>query len=373
MIRSYKVNKNPTGLANINRIRTTDVDKKIWEYLKRYQSEVFVKKKLVKEITTNTGYITQKSKQIAATLVQSEKYFILAKSSSLETSPLLLYYGMVGLAKCLILSGDNEYTLDYSNAANKHHRHHGLHFGADTPAEKAIRDGNSLLKEFCTVSSNTSRLGLFNLFRQCYSNTEIANNTKINVLTLLSYVPELHTDYYSQLKKKPRTWGCHSHFGVSTLGGSDQLIEFMDYYFHFQKRGNEEYRATLKRCFPSTRTLYNQEGTAEDKFRLISPATSIDDHIYVSDLLTLEQYAFMTEQGYSFSDFDIHFLLMYILSNLVRYKQDKWADLISRKNNNDIFLIDSFINVVITKFPWLVLRELDNYNYTFIGQVATFG
>lgn len=373
MIRNYKVNKNPVRLANVNRIRTTDVDKKVWDYLKRYQSEVFVKKKLKREVVNNTGLITKKSQQIAATLVQSEKYFVLAKSSSLEISPLLLYYGMVGLAKCLILSGDNEYTLDYSNAANKHHRHHGLHFGADTPAEKIIRDGNSLLKEFCTVSSSSSRLGLYNLFRQCYSDTNVAHNTKVDVLTLLSYVPELHTDYYSQLNKKPRTWGCHSHFGISSLDGTDQLIELKDYYYHFQKRGNEGYEATIKRCFPTTETQYSHEGTFEDTFRLNNPASSIDDYIYVSDLITLEQYAFMKEQGYSFSDFDVHFLLMYILSNLVRYKQDKWADLISRKKNNDIFLIDSFMNVALTKFPWLILRELDNYNYTFIGQVATLG
>jgi len=280
---------------------------------------------------------------------------------------------MIGLAKCLILSGDNEYTLSYKESINRNHRHHGLSFAANNQTEKTIRDGNRLLKEFCRVISNDSKIGLYNLFRQCYSNTQLPNNFKISVETLLSLVPELHNDFYTQIKKKPRCWGCYGHYKIKKLGSSDQLIEFKDYYYHFQKQKGEKYPTTIKRCFPILSSRYKQVKNSEDKFLLKGEAKSIDDCIYISDLLTLNKYALMQVDGYTFSDLDVHFLLMFILSNLVRYKQGKWANLIQRKCNNDIFLIDSFINISATKFPWLILKELDNYDYTFIGQVATYG
>jgi len=46
MIRNFKPNKTPVGIANINRIRTDNINRKVWEYLKRYQSQTFVRSKI---------------------------------------------------------------------------------------------------------------------------------------------------------------------------------------------------------------------------------------------------------------------------------------------------------------------------------------
>jgi hypothetical protein len=71
-------------------------------------------------------------------------------------------------------------------------------------------------------------------------------------------------------------------------------------------------------------------------------------------------------------DLDVHFLLMFILSNIVRYRQDKWSNLIHRRENDEMFLIESFLEISAVKFPWLILRELENKDYEFVDDVPAY-
>jgi hypothetical protein len=375
MIRDYKLNKN-SRISGLDRIRAIDQNRKVWEYLKRYQSSSFVQKKLKKEIKVNRNLIKTKSDQISSLMVQCESYYQASTHSTLEIKPLILYYGMVGLSKCLILSGDNTYTLSALAPSNSDHSTHGLTVAplAGSAADAAIRDGNNIDCEFCYVRTTPNKVGLYNLLRQCYSNTIIPNNTRFSVKDLLSFVPELYKEYQSYFQSKPNVWHCDSHFGVKSLTDSIQLIMFRDWDFVIQRnKPNEKYRATITKCFPELLSLYTLQPNSDDKYMLNNDATSIDDCIYVSQLQTLDTYAFRKYQRFCLSDFDIHFILMYVLSNLVRYRQDKWSRLIRRVDNDEIFLIESFIEISQFKYPYLILRELDNADYVFTGQVATWG
>jgi hypothetical protein len=125
MIRNYKPNKNPE-IAGFDRSRVVDTNQKVWEYIRRYRSVDFVKEILKKEIKINQNLITIKSNQISSVITQCEQYYHLASTASSEIKPLLLYYGMVGLSKCLILSGDNNITLSSLDANSHTHSTHGL-------------------------------------------------------------------------------------------------------------------------------------------------------------------------------------------------------------------------------------------------------
>lgn len=373
MIRDFKPNKNPP-ISGLDRIRAYDQNQKIWEYLKRYQSSQFVEKKLKKEITRNRSTIRIKSNQISSLMVQSEKYYEAARSAPLEIKPLILYYGMVGLSKCLILSGDNQYTLSALAPDNRAHSTHGLTFGTPNPTDRAIRDGRKISNEFCYVTTNANRVGLYNLLRQCYSNTIIPNNTRFVIQDLLSLIPELYKEYLAYFKQKPRSWGANAHFGINNINDTIHLIVFEDWYYHTQRiNGRERYPNSILRSFPELNSLYTGEVNSDDKFRLNNNAVSIDDYIYVSQLMTLESFALKRLNGNSMSDIDVHFILLYIFSNLVRYRQDKWSRLIRRLDNDEMFLIESFIEISSVKFPYLILRELDNVDYVFTGQIATWG
>lgn len=373
MIRNYKLNKN-TRISGLDRIRTTNQNRKVWEYLRRYQSIKYIKKKLKKEIFNNSNLINTKSEQIASLMVQCENYYKTAELSSIDIKPLLLYYGMVGLSKCLILSGDNSYTLSALAGVNKNHSTHGLTVAPKNTTDQAIRDSKHIVDEFCYTATSRNRKGLYNLLRLCYSDTPIANVTRFCIQDLLSYIPELSKEYFSYFHKKPNSWHCDSHFGISNLSDTVQLIEFRDWDYVIQKsRSNEKYGHSIRRCFPELVNLYTLQPNSEDKYKSNHNATSIDDSIYVSQLLTLETYALRKYSGYSVSDFDIHFITMFILSNLVRYRQDKWSRLIRRLDNDEMFIVESFVELSQVKYPFLILRELENRDYVFTGEVATFG
>lgn len=373
MIRNYKVNKNPI-ISGLDSVRTLDQNQKIWEYLKRYQSKQFVQKKLKKEITQNKQLLVTKSQQIASLMIQSEKYYDAAKNAPMEIRPLILYYGMVGLSKCLILTGDNQFTLSALSPNNRNHGHHGLTVSTRDSFDISIRDGHNLANEFCYVHTTPQMTGLYNLLRQCYSNTAIPNGFRITVEDTLSLIPEIYKEYQAYFNQKPRSWKCES--GITKLSGvldNIQLIEFDSWYHITQKiRHNESYAHCILRCFPELRTNYDAQPNTDNRFTLKNNATNIDDYIYVSKLLTREQFALKKFNSFRFSDIDIHFLLMFILSNLVRYRQDKWSRLIRRLDNDQIFLVESFVEISRIKFPYLILRELDNTDYTFLGQLSVF-
>lgn len=369
MIRNFRPNKN-VMVSGMDRIRAQNVNHKVWDYLKRYQSSYFVEQKLYWEVKKNKAKLEEKSQQISSLMVQCEAYYKSVESAPMEIKPLLLYYGMVGLSKCLILSGDNKYTLSAIEEANDEHSTHGLGFSAKNPAERQIRDSNEILNEFCKIQIS----GVYPLLRQCYSNLPIAPQTKLSVKELLSLVPEFYKEYVLYFNEPPLTWHCYSHMGKNETTDTIQIVEFADWDFlQHRKDEKEKYPDTIVRWFPELSDNYEKKEGVDDFFWLKDKATSVDDYIFVSDLMTLEQYAFSKINGIRVTDIDVHFLLMFILSNLVRYRQDKWAKLIRRQENDQIFLIESFIELSAQKFPLLILRELDNINYQFSGQVATLG
>lgn len=375
LIRQFRPNKNPS-ISGMDSFRTTNINETTWQFLSRYKSKSFVESKLASELVNNSQLVSIKAEQISAMMTQTEKYFSSAKVASPEIKPLIIYYGMVGLAKILILSGDNAFTLSALDSGNDAHGSHGLTVkpGRGNTLDQQIRDGSGIFDEFCYVASDSSSRngsGLFNLMRSCYASTEITKRTRISIKELLARIPELYKQYIAQFGEASKTWGCSASF--EALGNPIQRIVFED-WFYVTQRGNqqESYRETIERVFPDVTSLYRQEGQ-EDMFVLNSPATSVDDYIFVSDLLTLEHYAIARFNNFSLTDIDIHFLFMFMLSNLVRYRQDKWAKLLNRVDNGEYYLVEQFISVAETKFPLLILQELDNVNYRFLGQVATWG
>jgi hypothetical protein len=370
MIRNFRPNKNVT-ISGMDRIRAQNVNHKVWDYLKRYQSSYFVEQKLYWEVKKNKTKLKEKSLQISSLMVQCEAYYKSVENAPMEIKPLLLYYGMIGLSKCLILAGDNKYTLSAMEKENDAHAIHGVGFTAKNNIERQIRDSDEILNEFCKVQAH----GVYPLLRQCYSDMPVSTvNNKFTVKELLSLIPEFYKEFVLYFNEPPSSWHCHSHMGKHETTDTIQMIEFVDWdYLQHRQNEKEKYPDTINRWFPELSEKYEKKEGTDDFFWLKEDAKSVDDYIYVSDLMTLEQYALAKLNGVRLTDIDVHFLLMFILSNLVRYRQDKWAKLIRRQENDQIFLVESFVELSAQKFPLLILRELDNVNYQFSGQVATWG
>ena len=80
-------------ILDIERVRTGNIERETWRYLNLFSNKSYVSR-VVKEEAAR--------EQIVACIEQAQEIFSLAKSASILTKPVLLYYGMQRLAKALI-------------------------------------------------------------------------------------------------------------------------------------------------------------------------------------------------------------------------------------------------------------------------------
>ncbi len=377
MIRNYKINKSPS-ISGLYTFRTNNVEKKVWEYLRRFQNINYVETLLISEIppiSQNFTLIHRKAEDISSAIIQAEEYFETAKLLSMRTRPLILYYGMVSLAKCLIMLGDNSYTLE-ANQINRRHGSHGLTTSVDNrmPRTQAARNSDSLVDEFVRVN-NGREPGVFSLLHSCYADQMIANNTIFTIKELLSLFGEDWRKYYDYFHEAPRVWkiGGASINGTAGLTNS-HIMAWEDYFSILNRQNqNETYEQVRARCFPRLTADYIFNQSNNNNCWTSSECLSIDSHIVVSESLSREHFALIDIANSHLNDIDMYFLLMYTLSSLARYNQNKWSKLISRTSNDEMFLIEGFVGVCQVKFPLLLLRELEGKDYQLLGEVSTWG
>jgi hypothetical protein len=172
------------------------------------------------------------------------------------------------------------------------------------------------------------------------------------------------------LQAQPRTWRCDSSaFGREAVSDAYHLISFSDY--DSLLLGAPGAPAAPIQHFPELATLYAAQGG--NQFTSVLECRSADDHVYVARAASGIDFAYMRIGSTVLTDADVDYLLMFILSNLVRYRQDKWSELVNRTNNDEIFLVDSAVELATLKFPRFVLNELEGRDYFFAGQAAFWG
>ena len=112
--------------------------KDMWSHLKFLSYPENCKRFLKGEIKSNrTIYaideisLEKKSKQISMCIRQAWEYFNAAENVSINTSPLLIFYGMLSLAKALIITENKDVFLEQIG-------YHGLHTKAKDDKLKKI-------------------------------------------------------------------------------------------------------------------------------------------------------------------------------------------------------------------------------------------
>lgn len=116
---------------------------------------------------------------ISGSILQAQEYFNASKSSSLQTSPLLMYYGVTNLynAVCNLLTGQ----------INKI-ENHGMQVDVSTRSSERIAD-------IAVIPRNPST-GALSIFSNIFSTeTNLCNTGKWSILELISSLPDLYDDF----------------------------------------------------------------------------------------------------------------------------------------------------------------------------------
>jgi hypothetical protein len=381
MIRPFRISKEGSSSQRTT-IRTDNPRRKIWEYLRRFQNTDYTTRRLQTDVPNlKPDSLAMKAEHIALAISQAEAYYQSAEVSMLRIRPLLLYYGMLNLSKALILSGDNQYTLE-SSPINEEHASHALSIAPlkTNSSDRPARNADTILDEFC-YSKNR---GLFALLHRCYSDQAIPRDTKFTVKQLLSVLPEdwqKYRDYFHEPPNLELVWADYDRHvirDIPAMKTEATAIGPFDYYQVLDFAGplsgrihevsaDENIADFAKRLFPELGTnKYINYAPGGGRFFSSTPPTTIDDCIVVSHDLFGQPYGIMSPFAFRINDIDIHFLLMFILGNLVRYVPNKWSKIATFTATDELFLLEGFIETSAVKYPNLILNELEGRRFSFV-------
>lgn len=358
-----------------------------WTIINRFKNTSFVSKYICDIHSIPKSQINNVKKQaiqIRQCLIQAEEYFKAARTVSLATRPLLLYYGTMSFALAEILlkqSGDS--SLDRARGA---HAHHGLDLRISSNPSKVedLAGSGSLLRAVPMKKSDGSRYGTFELWHRSsrespicatFENTVVegSNTSETNIIALPNDTrPELLPSSGMSLLQ------CFQNVPRMTQLLSDHKIETL------LARG--VYRSTSSSISKkSTYTLIIHPtplATLEKTYERIHCHPSGIDSLEIVELahgciirqrfsdevpaygLTLpnsfqdkvSEFTFCADNE-SLNEFGTLYVGLFILGNYARYFPDFW--MVDVEYNTDLMLAAAkFLEISQNRIPTLACSEL---------------
>lgn len=343
--------------------------------------------------------------QISNHLAQGRLYFESASSSPYEIRPVLIFYGMVGFAKALILARN------LSNTSTLPHKH-GLRDVSDNNARlgklklKAEGDGTfQLFNDEARIKK--VRLMEYSLWKDYYcfsSPSETINNKIFTLQEILSRIPGLELSYKDTFGTDPKVVQC-------SWPGYDQYKECIEFEtfnckpFRTVQEINiiankimEKYPflkkwVLIEANWPmnnhslkwanikfDVETWISEENFSNDRIRgnvkngFIAKDMIFDEKRIVFDeiippmeggLHQMQRAPYIIEdfEGLDISEASLYYLGMFLLSSLVRYRPDTWIHSLKGRNTDTqplddkaLAIILSFLDLSFKNFPDMILN-----------------
>lgn len=340
---------------SIRTIRTDNPEREIWRYLGLFKHESFVRK-----------FVEDKKAvaQITSCLKQAEEIYALSKSVSMLSKPVLYYYGMQRLAKVLIFLKNP--TIDLRNL-----KHHGLTGGGLSPnvdkfLESKIHVAKAgIFKEFSKLTTKNRVL----LSKTIYSGETHHDESWVNdcaipdflespqfrVGDLFLLIPEILCILQYLEVENNSLIRCHFSIRQHKNGKLDILM-------NVPKKLDLE---SLKKAFPELNE-YKEVKESPNQFSFIS---KLQDKLPFPKPMvqseTGEYFLLNVSNNFAITDLNVHFLLMFILCHIARYKAPLLSEILEAKKNQNVMLIEKFIETSKTKFPKLILDEIFEEHFVF--------
>jgi hypothetical protein len=343
-------------------IWSNDPYNSVWEYLNLFQSKDAVSRLLdgnfqserpfsyVNNETKNT-----KAKQISYSIKQAYEYFKSAESVTINTSPLLYFYGMLALAKALILGNSPNTILSELN-------YHGLH---SRPKSKKLKEysedkENWSIENEYAVTNN----GVFQHLVKIIDGEGFPKDTIFTFKNLLPVNPELRDIFKRYYSEEPKNIEVQ---GVRRVSNNPDIIEVL--ILTNDRNEFEKNFPIFKKQF-IFKELYKNKYLryhSNEHFERPSKSFSVHRSIYSRTYLVAgTEYEHNEKMFNKFISPAINdYAGMFILSNCVRYKQDLWGKIVDGEAGGSLGVINMFISTAKIRFSTFVLSELLNEKIEF--------
>lgn len=342
---------------------TDDAEKTMWDQILVYSHAGNVKSLLSNSIASkrpnipNQEHVDQKALEAAFTIQQAHEYYLAARTVTVSTSPLLYYYGMLSLVKALLICNSAQLLLEDI-------KYHGL-----TKRYALVADTTPLTETLGDQQVRVSGGAFIELYRLLHgASAENLNDRIFRLSDLLKVDPELQLLFDRQFQNLS---GCVSLYQSSTASDTESFVEV--------KSGDQEFGLR----FPElTSQVTISEGylpshvrvTANPNFKFNAIATTY--RIRSGGRVLRANPISRDQSGNTFTSYlsveECDFMLMFLLSDCVRYKQKMWRNCQVLGDDQCYPLVGSFITNATRRFPNVFLDRLlgETHNY---GSAAYMG
>lgn len=340
----------------------------VWNRLAIFESRDLVRERF--QALHQRELASQKAEEIASHLAQGRAFFASAEGSQESVRPLLQYYGVLSLARGLILYLST--TLRESGLSNAHGLAavswgQTLAEGTQNVGKLCVRMDGGTFNQLLEVTQNLERTAIFAppipnraLWRK--SETPPTLGTEIIALDLLSRIPDLSNEFESTLAAPG---ACYRAFvfmlsevthtdinifpGLLGLPDPDTLRAQLNIPSACEMRvvDKHNFMGNIRNCFVRINHRNATEMTAQ------MPMLANDAN---GDTFILAPLA----GGTQLSSLMKLFTLSYLLGMLSRYFPTRWIAMANRQTGDRLFpLLRAGSDLVQSKFPIAVLRELE--------------
>ncbi len=374
-------------------------DKFDWYQIKFLESTANLKQILSRNLGKRIS--TSLANAITICLQQGRSFFESAERSPLEIKPLLVFYGMVGFAKALIIARTLKgletlpQTHGLSDVSNRKATLETLELKVENQGTfQSINDSVRTVEKIHIMDESTR----IEKMTKPTCKSEELNQRTISLKQILARIPGLSNLYGDTFDEEAKAVQCNHFY-------RDDHNEWITIdVFHnklFKDRSElKEIVTKLRKRFPflsnwclvsayrSSMTFSNMDKTNIDEFSeeflskhpggdgfdvgvnpnkngthqedIICKVDPICGNIRSSGYFIIESF-----EGLYLSELTLYYLGMFILSSLVRYRPNIWANSISRRffstspvDDKALALIERFLNLSLTELPEMIVNSI---------------
>lgn len=339
-------------------IPTDDPVEEIWFRLSEDESEYSTRQKLSRYlreegIELSDAQVESSSQYFSYCIRQAREYFRAAEGVSILTRPLLLFYGMVCLAKTLIILKEPVYPKLLSEERSR--KTHGLGF------RDQESHGSLVEEDLVTIQDSGTFADLYRTYKD-----DLPEEKSYSIRDLMGWIPEL----YPQI-------GMHDRFRMRLASGNSDIIawegkvrlrlqvfnsnQFQEGELHelypFLAEHFEVSDADPGLQFMGKSGYVTRERTS-DRARETEAVAQLKEVLskYCRYSYVTIMYLLPEARKPKLSPLLASYMLMYGLSRVCRYMPDKWGRVIEGKESGERWLLERFIQLAPRTFPWEVYQ-----------------
>jgi hypothetical protein len=341
---------------------TDNPETEVWFRLSEDESEYAVRKKMLRYydeegIDYEVSELDETVSYFVYSLKQGREYFSAAKGVSILTRPLLLFYGMVCLAKLPIILKNPTYPNQVAEKPG--FRMHGLAYREN--------DGSVVENDIVKIREEGTFSSLYYFVKE-----KLPDKRDFKISELYGWLPDMFSAFGSTSSITTRLATVNTsivsdkgdmaaRIALAPIVNLDEKALYETYPFlkqDFEKRVVENETFYLGATYENRKKFPADVGTGDrmvKKRELVQEIEKYFSSISRYNYLSVE-YLVPQKEQFVLNPLLSSYMLMYGFSRLCRYNPAKWGKLIEGRTTNERWLVERFIDLSRKTFPWEILQ-----------------